>query len=131
MGKLLAAFVILGLVLGLGIGGANAAGAEVKVDGCTLVPDSGRTFDFNEACITHDQCYLERPYGDSAAARKQCDVEFYWDMVDSCRDDWPKRSQWVKRSACYGVAGVYYLGVRALGGFGWTDGTTAPIAEGA
>ena len=115
-------------------GGATAAGnatTVIDVDTCTAVPDAGRLFDFTDVCRTHDSCYIDQPYGSRAAARRQCDVEFYWDMVDSCRADWGRRSQWLKRSGCYGVAGVYYLGVRALGRLAWEEGEPAPLAEAA
>lgn len=129
MRRLLAGVMVVGLMSGLFIGGATAASAETGVDGCTAVPDSGRTFDFNDACDSHDRCYLNRPHGNDAAARKQCDVDFYWDMIASCRNDWPRRSQWLQRGSCYGVAAVYYLGVRAFGGLGWDEGQSAPLAE--
>lgn len=112
------------------LGGATAAFA-VDIDTCTAVPDSGKTFDFTEACGDHDACYGEKPHGTGAAARKQCDVDFYHDMVDSCNADWPRRSQWFKRGACKGVAGLYYVGVRALGAIAWLDGGPAPLAEAA
>ncbi len=118
-----AAVVVTGLFL---VGTTVTAGAEDGVDGCTAVPDSGPGFDFTESCNQHDRCYLQRPYGDDRAARKQCDVEFYHDMVDSCRQD--NEGFWARRG-CYGLAGVYYLGVRAFGGFGWAERNTADVTN--
>lgn len=108
---------------------ASPAGAQETtdvVDGCTAVPDSGPGFDVTEACNTHDRCYFERPYGDDRSARKQCDVDFFWDMVDLCQD---RHDGGLALRGCYSVAAVYYLGVRAFGGFGWAEGNSASIAE--
>ncbi|MDH3684262.1 MAG: phospholipase [Acidimicrobiia bacterium] len=104
------------------------AGAQTEVDGCTAVPDSGRTFDFTEACLDHDRCYLERPHGDSSDDRRQCDRDFYVAMVDQCESAWPDRSDVWSRRACRAVAGLYYIGVRWFGAFAWDVGTDAPVA---
>ena len=123
--------MVLALVSGLFlIGSVTAAGAQTdNVDGCTAVPDSGPNFDFTEACNTHDRCYINRPYGNDRTARRQCDVDFFYDMADACRGDY--EDQWLARQSCYGVAGVYYLGVRAFGGFGWVErnGNGASVAD--
>lgn len=102
--------------------------AQSEVDRCTAVPDSGRTFDFTDACADHDRCYLERPDGDSSDDRRQCDRDFYAAMVDHCETAWPDRSDFWSRRACRGVAWLYYLGVRWFGGFAWNIGTDAPVA---
>ncbi|MEL7155134.1 MAG: phospholipase A2 [Actinomycetota bacterium] len=128
MGKLVAWTLTVALVAGLLLfGTAAGAEAQTQVDGCTAVPDSGPNFDFTSACNTHDRCYLERPNGDDRAARRQCDVDFFYDMVDLCRADYPGR--WFARQGCYSVAGLYYVGVRAFGGFGWLERNTASVTD--
>lgn len=104
------------------------ATAETSVDGCTAVPDTGRTFDFTDACSQHDRCYIERPHGDSANARRQCDREFRADMLDHCDDRWPSGRDRLARRSCQAIAWIYYGGVRLFGGLAWGDGGTAPVA---
>ncbi len=106
---------------------AGAQTADDVVDGCTAVPDSGPGFDFTESCNTHDRCYFERPYGNDRDARKQCDVDFFWDMVDHCRAAHPDSALALR--GCYTVAAVYYLGVRSFGGFGWVDRNSASVVD--
>jgi len=114
-----ALFVFGGVLFGV----SSSAGADgPNQNGCSFVPDSGIFFDFHESCDTHDLCYFERTYGSTDAGREQCDLEFYWDMVDSCDDKWPVWHQFGSRAICNGVAYTYYLGVRLFGGFGWTSG---------
>lgn len=128
MRKLLVWTMAIGLLSGLFLFGPVAgAGAQTQVDGCTAVPDSGPNFDFNAACDVHDRCYLERPYGDDRAARRQCDVEFFYGMIDSCRADYGDR--WFARRSCYSVAGLYYVGVRTFGAFGWIERNTASVTD--
>ena len=114
------------MAVGLLAVGPSAAWAQGEVaDGCTAVPDSGRTFDFTEACDGHDYCYVEQPYGSSGDARRQCDSEFLDAMLASCDDMWPEGSQRFSRMLCQGVGWVYYLGVRAFGGFFWDEADPA------
>ncbi|MEM8925647.1 MAG: phospholipase A2 [Actinomycetota bacterium] len=126
--KIAAWVMTFGLVTGLMLFGPTvAAGADDRVDGCTAVPDAGPNFDFLDACNEHDLCYLDRPYGDDRAARRRCDREFFDAMIAACRADYEGR--WLTRSSCYGVAGVYYVGVRAFGAFGWIDRNSASITD--
>jgi hypothetical protein len=119
----------LALVIGLTATVQSPAAAQSVVDGCTAVPDSGPSFDFTEACDAHDDCYINQPHGSSADDRRQCDREFRDAMFDSCRDLWPKRSQAFSRGVCFGVAWVYYLGVRAFGDLFWEAADPAtPLA---
>ncbi|MEM9132965.1 MAG: phospholipase A2 [Actinomycetota bacterium] len=126
--RLMASALAVVMLSGLLLFASPAAAQDVEddVDGCTAVPDSGPGFDFTEACNTHDRCYLERPYGDDRSARKQCDVDFFWDMVDLCRE---RHDGGLALRGCYSVAAVYYLGVRAFGGFGWVERNTGSLAD--
>lgn len=132
MREMLKRLIVVGLLSSLlVVVPTTVAGAETVVDGCTAVPDSGPVFDFTEACNDHDRCYLERPRGDSWWDRRQCDRDFYRAMIDACQDRYPRRSQWFKRGSCYGVAVVYYLGVRVLGALAWDEGQAPALAEAA
>lgn len=107
---------------------AAAEAAEVEVNGCTAVPDSGPTFDFTEACNDHDRCYVNQPYGSDSAGRRACDRAFAQDMLDHCDDRWPDSADRRDRRVCRGVARVYYFGVRVFGGISWDEGEPAPLA---
>lgn len=78
-------------------------------DGCTVVPDSGTTFDFHHACIHHDGCYAHR-----WASKATCDWWFYNDMRASCA----AMFRWYSWQSpfCNDRAYKYYLGVTY---FGW------------
>lgn len=125
MAFIAASVVVLGMVF---VPTSIAAAADGEVDGCTAVPDSGPTFDFNDACDDHDRCYIDRPYGDDSTARRSCDRIFYADTKAWCNDRWSSRSDFFERGACKGVAWVYYVGVRAFGRSAWESGLTAPLA---
>lgn len=102
-------------------------GGPTPVDGCTAVPDSGPGFDFTEACNDHDRCYYERPYGDSADARRQCDRDFLAAMRQWCDDEWSSWRDELTRRGCRSVAWLYYVGVRLFGGFGWSERSDASL----
>lgn len=87
------------------------------VDACTVVPDAiPGVFQFTPACLVHDECY-----GTQSLSRLGCDLQFLDDMKASCDD-----VRWTlpqNRDRCLKIAGVYFYGVRLLGGFFWTDVT--------
>ena len=111
----LAAATLLALAL-FAVPGAGTAQVQAVPDTCGNdvidVPDYGSVFDFTEACYAHDQCYgdIESPLD-----RQTCDRQFLSDMLASCNEMWPEDLD--SRRSCYGVALLYYLGVRAGGGF--------------
>jgi len=50
------------------------------VNGCTLSPDNpARVVSFRPACNRHDVCYTT-----CGKTKKQCDDQFYWDMIGIC-----------------------------------------------
>lgn len=107
-----------GLTAGRLAVGASPAGAQ-PVDYCTAVPDSGASFDFNEACRRHDECYGNQPYGGGEAGRGACDVAFYNAMVVSCGTMWQGMGE--PFHTCLAGAGIYYWGVDTFGGWFWDD----------
>ncbi len=119
-------FCLAGLLVLPGVASATVNGETVtpynqggewwSTDGCSYVPDSGPTFNFHHACVHHDGCYL---YG--WASRSTCDWWFRNDMRSSCRAMHSYYS-W-RRAACYGVANVYWSGVRAFGWLAYRDRT--------
>lgn len=92
---------------------ANDSYHPWATNGCTAVPDSGYTFNFNHACDHHDGCYGNHwwtPYGRS---RYGCDRVMNDDMTASCRQQF-NSWDW-RRYSCYTVRTTYYLGVRTFG----------------
>ena len=114
-----ALLVALLLVLFAGQGAGATMVQPVPSDACgndfVDVPDSGRLFDFTEACLGHDDCY---GLGGTESDRRACDNAFLADMQASCDQMWP--GQFFKRRACYSVATTYYLGAR-LGGWAFFE----------
>ncbi len=122
MKRLLATALI---AIGTSTGGAVltvsgvASAHDPGTNGCTLSPDSGYVpvyYNFHEACDDHDLCYGRKLHGDSAAGRKACDDEFRADMKRWCNEYYDAWWQAPARSACRGVADVYYTAVRTFGG---------------
>jgi hypothetical protein len=74
-------------------------GVESHSDGCTAVPD----FDFRSCCERHDRCYAS---GGTASDRRRCDVE-----LREC----------IQAAGHPLLAQLYYAGVRAFGGSGFTE----------
>jgi hypothetical protein len=138
MRRLAAGAVTLGLVFGGALGAAGpavaanavvaGAGAGKSIDACTGVPDTGDLFDFTDACLTHDSCYIEQPHGSTAEGRKRCDQEFRAAMMAVCQERHPGRSRSTDRRLCKAVAIAYYLGVRVLGGLAWDQERPAGLA---
>ena len=78
---------------------------------CTGVPDTlPGIFDFTAACESHDACYAE------GVDRLACDEAFRADLLASCATQHPEAFD-VRRYLCFGLAELYYLGVRLFGGF--------------
>lgn len=95
-------------------------------NGCTLVPDSGRYFDFHAACDRHDLCYDQLWFGKGRwiigtgwTGRLACDDLWRREMSASCDRRYP-RSGDTRRRRCGQVIGEYYAGVRLFGG-PWFD----------
>jgi len=103
-----------------------ASAHEPGTNGCTLVPDSGRTFNFHAVCDRHDLCYDQLWFGKGRwirgvgyPGRLKCDNLWLREMKDSCRARYPNRYDW-RRGSCEGIAEGYYAGVR-VGGGAWFD----------
>lgn len=94
-----------------------------STDGCSapLIGDTGRSFNFREACVRHDFGYrnlklLESRYGTgrsywNAPNRKRVDQQFLTDMKAHCHS----RSLPL-RSTCNLWAGIFHKAVRIAGG---------------
>lgn len=85
-----------------------------------LVGNTGRTFNFTDACRRHDFGYrneqrLERRYGSGAYwngdIRKLIDKQFLADMRSHCA-----RRRLIDRPSCYAWAITFYSAVRIAGG---------------
>lgn len=102
-----------------------AAAHGAYQNGCTVVPDSGRDFNFHASCDRHDLCYHYKYYGDSKAGRKSCDVRFLNDMKAWCsrntvnysvKTTYGRETTYrIPRQRCNSQATTYYNGVRVLG----------------
>lgn len=96
---------------------APAGTAAAHGDACTNAPDSGPVWNFHNACHAHDNCYANKPYGNSQWGRLQCDNAFMNDMRASCRS---RYGSWnPARYACYDVANLYFGAVVAAGWYYW------------
>ena len=94
-----------------------------STDGCSapLIGDTGRSFDFGEACVRHDFGYrnlqlLEVRYGSgrtywNATNRKRVDQQFFTDMKAHCRG-----RALMLRPTCNWWADVFFHAVRIAGG---------------
>jgi hypothetical protein len=84
-----------------------------------LVGNTGRTFNFTNACRRHDFGYrnlqlLDRRYGGShwnSSSRKRVDQQFLADMKRHC---WAR--PWYDEPTCLAWAQTFYAGVRIAGG---------------
>jgi Prokaryotic phospholipase A2 len=83
-----------------------------------LVGNTGRTFNFTNACRRHDFGYrnlqlLDRRYGPgnwTAASRRRVDQQFLLDMKRHC---WSR--PWYDEPTCLAWAATYYTAVRLAG----------------
>lgn len=84
-----------------------------------LVGNTGRSFNFTNACRRHDFGYrnlhlLERRYGPgywNSASRKRVDQQFLADMKAHC---WSR--PWYDEPTCFSWAATFYAAVRVTGG---------------
>ena len=84
-----------------------------------LVGNTGRSFNFTNACRRHDFGYrnlqlLDRRYGGShwnSSSRKRVDQQFLADMKRHC---WARA--WYDEPTCLAWAETFYTGVRIAGG---------------
>jgi Prokaryotic phospholipase A2 len=84
-----------------------------------LVGNTGRSFNFTNACRRHDFGYrnlqlVDRSYGTHAwnhDSRRRVDLQLFADMYGHCR----ARSWW-DRPTCLAWARVFYAAVRVAGG---------------
>lgn len=90
-------------------------------NGCTVVPDSGATFDFGHACDHHDGCY-----GHNWSSRWTCDKWFLNDMYASCKAVNDTR---IPLDTCWKQALAYWYGVRSIGYSSYEYGQDPPIAR--
>ncbi len=88
-----------------------------KANGCTAVND----YVFHDPCDQHDWCYDSPTTENSEAGRLGCDNKFLDDMRWACVVNYPVSPRYprsyVSRQLCYGVATVYYNGVRRAAGW--------------
>ena len=84
-----------------------------------LVGNTGRSFNFTNACRRHDFGYrnlhlLDRRYGPgywNSLSRKRVDQQFLTDMRDHC---WSR--PWYDEPTCFAWAEAFYAAVRVSGG---------------
>jgi hypothetical protein len=76
--------------------------------GCSYVPDSGPWFNFLNACLKHDGCYINH-WLDKVG----CDYQFLQNMRSYCYGTY-QWWQW-QRNPCLSTAWTYYSGVNTVG----------------
>lgn len=81
-----------------------------------LVPNYFLDANFTPACNKHDLCY-----SDCSRTKKQCDDDFYDDLVDVCRKTYPGFWDSVPRGLCESAAWGYYTSVNSFGNSFWAD----------
>ena len=86
------------------------AAATDETNGCSYSPDQWRRADFKPTCDDHDRCYSSTSY----VNRLDCDTVFLSGLRASCTGAYPTEA--FRRSACLGVADLYYFAVRNTGG---------------
>ena len=86
------------------------AAAAAEVNGGSYSPHQWGRADFKPTCDDHDRCYSTT----SLVNRLDCDAVFRTGLRASCTRAYPTEA--VRRSACLGVADVYYFAVRNAGG---------------
>ncbi len=88
-----------------------------RVNGCTVVPDRGASFDFYAACKRHDLDYQT-----CGVPRWEADERLHDAMLASCVDS-------PTPEACRARADVYYVGVRVAGGLPYAAGQEQACRE--
>lgn len=98
-------------------------GFEPSSNGCggtgiteKFVPDRFFSADFNPVCNKHDLCY-----SDCNRTKKECDREFYNDLIAVCRQTYPTAWDTIPRGLCEVTAWGYYQGVNAFGNSFWAS----------
>ena len=83
-----------------------------------LVPDRPLKYNFEQACLEHDLCYIN-PY----AFKEACDEQFRRDLIFVCNTDEAEFETWTgwnlrnrtRRRACLALAYTYYGTVAEFG----------------
>jgi hypothetical protein len=76
-------------------------------DGCSNVPDTGATFNFKNACATHDYLADLQRFGVTSVSEASMDNQLLLEMKADC-----KGRNWVSRRNCESVAYAYRAGVQ-------------------
>jgi hypothetical protein len=97
---------------------ATLQASQAPVDSCSFVPDSFGLANFQPVCAVHDVCYSTA----STTDRLTCDLALLAGLQQAC-NVYPPGSP--LRLTCYGVASIYFIGVR-LFGFAFYDGQGNP-----
>jgi len=71
-------------------------------DGCSNSPDTGATFDFKNACATHDYMADLQRFGAKGVPEASMDNQFLLDMKADCKD-----RNWIAKKNCESVAYAY------------------------
>lgn len=79
-----------------------------------IVPNRFFAADFTPACNKHDLCY-----SDCYRTKKECDREFYDDLVAVCRQTYSSGWEAIPRELCEIAAWGYYQAVNQFGNRFW------------
>ncbi|ADH92304.1 phospholipase A(2) [Arcanobacterium haemolyticum] len=82
---------------------------RAATNGCSFSPDRWGNANFKPACDSHDICYSSSSHAD----RSTCDRAFHASLTRICSLSYARGT--AGRSACNGIANVYYNAVRKLG----------------
>lgn len=84
-----------------------------------LVPD----WVFQSACDDHDLCYLFHgsPRSGARRTRAGCDRDMVHASERSCRTAYHGRLRSPIHGSCWLTSQIYWMGVRTLGSFGWSN----------
>lgn len=93
---------------------SNGCGGEGITE--NIVPNHFLNANFTLACDTHDLCYA-----DCSRTKKQCDDNFYDDLVAICRKTYPTGWDAVPRGLCEAAAWGYYEAVNSFGHSFWAE----------
>jgi hypothetical protein len=91
----------------MGITKAGLRAMDPYGDGCSNVPDTGATFDFKDACATHDYLADLQRFGAKGLTEPGMDNQFLLDMKADC-----KGRNFLSRKNCEAVAYGYRAGVQ-------------------
>lgn len=86
---------------------AGMRATDPYTDGCSNVPDTGATFNFKNACATHDYLADLQRFGVTSVSEPSMDNQLLLDMKADC-----KGRNWVSRKNCESVAYAYRAGVQ-------------------